>query len=239
MKSLSRLLYAILMVIPAPLAMAFCRVPQPRLVCAEYFASPLVVEATLVQTHVVGDAADPLGISGHVYTMKVNRVLRGEANGPLRIYEGNDSGRATFDWTTGKEYLLFLFYVPQEKSWELDGCGNSGPLNEANDALSGIDAIKASHDGGVIYGEVSQQMLSVPIPGVHVEAQGENGKYAATTTEDGRFQIRVPSGRYSVRVIDSEASFHMADISYEDPRGIRIESGGCAQVQFVEIEQSQ
>jgi hypothetical protein len=239
MKPLAYLLSASLTVISAPLALAFCRVPQPRLTCAEYFASPLVVEATLVQTHVLGDKDDPLGISARVYSMTVDRVLRGKVEGNLRIYEGNDSGRATFDWIAGNEYLLFLFFVPQENSWELDGCGNSGPLDAAKAALSEIETIKAAHDGGAIYGTVSQQALYVPVPGVHVEAQGEKGKYAAVTNEKGEFQMKVPAGRYNVRIADSGDSFKMDGISYEDPGGIQIEPGGCAQIQFSEVAGSQ
>jgi hypothetical protein len=244
MKSLACLLCAIIMLIPAPLAVAYCRVPQPRLTCAEYFASPLVVEATLVRTHVLGDKADPLGISAYVYTMRVNNVLRGKVKGNLRIYEGNDSGRAPFDWIPGKEYLLFLFYVSQEKSWELDGCGNSWPLDTAKAALSEIETIKAAHDGGVIYGTVSHDVLYVPIPGVHIEVQGEevqgeNVHYATATNEKGEFQMNVPAGRYSLRVVERGILFKMDGISYEDPGGIQIEPGGCVQIQFVEVEGSQ
>jgi hypothetical protein len=223
----------------APLAMAFCSVPQPRLVCAEYFASQLVVEATLAQIKIIGDKSDPVGIEARVYTLDVNRVMRGRIVGSIQVYEGNDSGRATFDWTPGKKYLLFLSYVPRENAWGLDGCGNSGPLGKSKAALSEIEAIKAAHDGGVIYGVVSNQTLSIPINGIHVGAQGDGGKYAATTNEKGEFQMNVPAGQYSVRVVESGISFNEADISYVDPSRVQIEPGGCAQIQFAEVEGSQ
>ncbi len=227
------------MLLLAPLAMAFCFVPQPRLTCAEYFASQLVVEATLVQTKIIGDKGDPLGIEAHVYTLAVNKVMRGKIVGRIQVYDGNDSGRTTFDWTRGKKYLLFLSYVPSENSWALDSCGNSGPLDAAKAALSEIEAINASHDGGVIYGVVSQEALSTPIPGVHIEAKGENGEYVATTDEKGKFQMKVSAGNYSVSASQNGISFKKADISYEDPGRIQIEPGGCAQVQFAEVEGAQ
>jgi Carboxypeptidase regulatory-like domain len=152
------------------------------------------------------------------------------------VYEGNDSGRATFGWVQGKEYLLFLFYAASEKSWELDGCGNSGPLDKANLALSEIAAIKAARGGGVIHGVVSEQAVSASIAGVSVEAQGPSGRYAATTNEKGEFQLSVPAGRYVLRASKDGADFGPADISYEDPRNVRIEPGGCAQVQFARVE---
>ena len=227
-----RLLWvAVALLLPLP-AMSICRVPQPRLVCAEYFASQFAVEATLVQT----EKDDPVYPSASVYTLRVNQVLRGKIAGTIRVYEGNDSGRATFDWVSGRKYLLFLFYSKSEKSWELDGCGNSGPLSEAKNALHEIASIKAARSGGIIHGVVSEQALSTPIAGVHIEAHGATGHYAATTNEKGEFQLNVPAGRYIVRAAKDGSSFDAADISYEDPRNIRIEPGGCAQVQFVKAE---
>jgi len=143
MKSCLRLLFLpIALLLPIP-SMAFCNRPQPRLVCAEYFASQLVVEATLIQTDKLHDKNDPEGVSASVYILRVNQTLRGKIAGTIRVYEGNDSGRAPFDWLTGREYLLLLFYAASEKSWELDGCGNSGPVSKAKMALSEITSIKS------------------------------------------------------------------------------------------------
>ena len=225
------------LLLPLP-AEAVCSVPQPRLVCAEYFASQLVIEATLVKTTELHDKDDPGGISAYLYTLRVNRALRGKIAGTIQVYEGNDSGRATFGWLQGKEYLLFLFYAPSEKSWELDGCGNSGPLDKANVALSEIAAIKTARGGGVIHGVVrgSEQLPEVTISGVHVEAQGPTGRYVATTNEKGEFRMDVPVGRYAVRVIDQSRTFEAALFSYEAPGKIQIEPGGCAQIELAEGE---
>jgi hypothetical protein len=58
-------------------ALGLCNVPSPRLVCAEYFASKVVVEATLVKVRSVRVKEDPEGALAHVYTLKVNRLIRG------------------------------------------------------------------------------------------------------------------------------------------------------------------
>jgi hypothetical protein len=238
MKCCPRLLFvAVVLLLPLP-AMAFCSFPQPRLVCAEYFASQIVVEATLTHTNTLHDKDDPEGISAHLYTLRVNQALRGKIAETIQVYEANDSGRAPFDWVAGREYLLFLFYAPSEKSWALDGCGNSGPLSEVKMALSKIASIKAARGGGVIHGAVSEQALSIPIAGVHVEAQGTGGRYTTTTNGKGEFRLDVPAGRYVVLATKEGFSFDIADISYEDPRNIQIEPGGCAQIQFARTERS-
>lgn len=202
--------------------------------CAEYFASQVVVEGTLLRTETIHDKSDPQAALAYVYTLTVDKVLRGAVAGPIRVYEGNDSGRATFDWDQGTSYLLFLSYAPAAKAWELDGCGNSGPLARASVALSDIDLIKTAHAGGTIYGSVGREMISAPFPGAHVEIQGKR-TYSAISDQKGEFEVKVPVGTYRVHVVADGFSFANSDISYADPEEIRIEPGGCAQVQFVGI----
>ena len=128
MKSPSYFLCAVVVLVCASPALPFCLVPQPRLVCAEYFRSQLVVKATLVQTATLHDKDDPDGISAYVYTLQLNQGIRGSVIGRLQVYEENSSGRAGFSWVPGREYLLFLNYSENDHTlWELDGCGNSGP----------------------------------------------------------------------------------------------------------------
>ena len=162
-------------------------------------------------------------------------MIRGHIDRVFIVHEGNDSGRATFDWKIGRAYLLFLFYSDSDKAWELDGCGNSGPVIRAKAVLQQIAAIHASHDGGVIHGMISQQALSAPVSNVHVEAGGTNGHYTATTNSKGEFEIKVPAGHYAVRAIKAGSSFATADFSFENPDNVQIESGSCVQVQLVSV----
>lgn len=227
------LLFAVGALLSAVPAMGFCSVPQPRLVCAEYFASAVVAEATLVNVRTISDKDDPEGVSAFVYSLRAGQVFRGNIAGILRVYEGNDSGRATFGWKIGQAYLLFLSYSASEKAWTLDGCGNSGPVSRARATLEEIATIRKRHGGdGHIYGVVSQQALSVPIPQVQVEARGTNGAYKATTNAKGEFEIKVPPGVYSVSATKSGFRFGDADISYANSLNLRVEPGGCVQLQL-------
>jgi hypothetical protein len=229
------LLLAIVALFFASPTMGICDVPQPRLVCAEYFASKVVVEASLEKVKSIHDKGDPQGVAAYEYSLHGNQVIRGHIEPIFMVHEGNDSGRATFDWKTGREYLLFLFYSDSDKAWELDSCGNSGPVSGAKAVLQQIAAIQASHDGGVIHGVISQQALSTPISDVRVEARGANGHYTGTTNSEGEFEIKVPVGRYAVRATRAGFSFAGADFSYENPNKVQIESGGCAQIQLVSV----
>ena len=215
-------------------AHAFCREPQPRLVCAEYYDSQLVVEATLIKIDPVIDKSDPEGIDAYFYTMRSDRVLRGTVQGAFRIYEGNDSGRATFDWRIGTKYLLFLFRSPVENGWSLDGCGNSSPAAQTRTALDDIDRINSSGSIGWISGKVSGETFSTPIPDVHLLIRGVAGTYKATTDQQGTFRVAVPPGGYTVESIQPPLPLEPDALSYENPRHIVIRQGGCAQVQFSE-----
>jgi hypothetical protein len=231
------LLLGIVFLLFAGPTMGVCNVPQPRLVCAEYFASKVVVEASLTKARAIRGREDPEGVLGYFYTLTPSRVFRGQIDGVFRVYEGNDSGRATFEWKVGRKYVLFLFYSSSDKAWELDGCGNSGPASHA--VLKQIDAIQSSHDeSGAIHGVVSPAVLSVPTSGVRVEARGTNGVYTATTNAKGEFEIRVPAGKYVLRAIKKGFLFYAAEFSYENPEALQIEPGGCAQIQLDTSETS-
>jgi len=152
---------------------AVCNVPLPRLVCAEYFQSRAVVIAKLTTVRHVKDKDD--FVTGTYYSMTVEQPLRGEVARLFRLYESNDSGRATFDWKTDDSYLLFLLRQTRNGAWVIDGCGNSGPLERKQKALEQIDAIEATSDRALIGGAVGSISSSYPLAGVQVEARGPGG----------------------------------------------------------------
>jgi len=232
------LLFAI-MFLTADTTMGFCNVPQPRLVCAEFFASQVVVEATLLKIRSIHDKDDPEGILAFVYSLRADHLIRGNIDEVFRVYEGNDSGRATFGWKIGRKYLLFLFYASHEKSWALDGCGNSGLLSRAKATLHQIDLIQMVHDSGVIHGEITgiHGETSIQPQRILVEARGAAGTYKATTNAQSQFQMEVPPGHYTVRAVKRGFSFVSADFSYENPHHLRVEPGGCVQVSLVGTSQ--
>jgi hypothetical protein len=210
-------------------AFAFCNQPQPRLVCAEYFASQVVVEAKLVESRYVPSAGD---VDGHTYEMQTESVLRGNIGEHFKVWEENSSGRATFDWKTGTSYLLF-FYAENDIGWILDGCGNSGPLEKRQPELREIEALQKRHGGMIQVALGGDSFAWSPVmSGAQVNARGTDGTFSATTNDKGIAEIHVPPGQYSVAVENQQVVPY--DLSFEDPRKILIENGTCAQIQFVQ-----
>jgi hypothetical protein len=210
---------------------AVCNQPQPRLVCAEFFDSQVVVEATLVRSNYIAPAND---MDGHIYDMQTEKMLRGKISPLFQIWEENSSGRATFGWKPGRSYLLFL-HSKMGDGWVLDGCGNSGSLSHATAALKEIDAIRGAR-GGMIQVAVGGDFTTYSIEGAVVRASSSQGSYSSTTNKRGVAEIHVPSGEYRV-VVSSKEEVRPFDLSYADPQKIVIEDGGCAQIQFVAEQQ--
>jgi len=211
---------------------AVCNVPRPRLVCAEYANSKAVVIAKLTNIKYVTDKHGY--ISGTYYSMTVEQALRSQTSRLFRVFESNDSGRATFDWKLGDSYLLFLTRKNPDGAWVIDGCGNSGPSARRDAALKQIEAIDETSDRALIQGAVGGNSSSVPLAGVQIEATGPGGVNTAETKADGTFTLHVVTGKYQVRALAPGTTFVSDDFTYESPDRLVLESGGCAQVQFVE-----
>jgi hypothetical protein len=92
------------------------------------------------------------------------------------------------------------------------------------------------HKYGAISGIVSHEALSNPIPDVLVEASAKDHHYSTTTNAQGAFEIKVSPGEYVVHATGGGLTFHTADISYSNPHDVRIDSGGCVQIQFAATE---
>jgi hypothetical protein len=235
MKRLCVLLLAVSIFSLDQAALAYCNAPQPRLVCAEYSASEVVLEATLIRIEPVLDNNDPDAINGYFYTLTAGRMLRGSMAPNFRVYEGNDSGRATFSWKIGTTYVLFLFKSYEKgaaNAWSLDGCGNSGPVSKSASVLRKIGRINPASSVGTISGVVSAFALSDGLPGVQLAVRSTSHTYKAVTDSHGRFQVDVPPGRYSIRALSPSVVLTPSDITYEDPNNLNIQPGGCAQVQL-------
>ncbi len=219
--------------------MTFCLAPQPRLACAEYFNSAFVVTATLTKTTPIpGGAGYP---QAWIYTLRINRILRGKPLATVQVFEENSSGRAGFAWVPGQGYLLFLNHAENGEAlwndlynytendhtfWELDGCGNSGPITKAAAALSAIRAIQTARGSSMIQGVVGGRGAPL-LSGMHIEAQGQAGRFAAITNDKGEFRMSVPPGRYTVNVVEAGRFFDSRDLSYSDIER-PLEPGGCA-----------
>ncbi len=227
MRSLLALIAAVVLL--AGSANALCGVPQPRLVCAEYFQKQAVVTARLVSIrHFAPKDRDDY----YLFTMETEQVLRGRIPQRFRVIEENNSGRTGIDWNRGDSYLLFTSYAAAERTWSLESCGNSGRLSESEHVLQEIRELRNPGRGGTIQGLVRfDPNATVLIRGIHRDL-----KVTAQTNQDGEFKANVPSGSYTAWPTHKGMQFEVDLMSYENPRKIKMENGRCAQMQFNALE---
>lgn len=216
------------MLVLQPAAEAVCRLPQPRRVCQEYFAEPVIVVAKLVRSRHV-DAIHPGGVDGTYYSMQSSGHVKGNILRRFQVYEENSSGRATFEWKRGETYLLFLRYSQEDHGWEFDGCGNSALMSNAKTTIDQISWIKNSPSAQVIEGEIASEE-SLP-SSVVVKVVGE-GKTRTVAVENRRFRLRVEPGAYVVTPVQPGWNFQADEFSYDDPQKLKLAAGQCAQIRF-------
>lgn len=212
-----------------PVLWAFCSLPQPRFVCAEATSCQAIVVAQLLTKRHIEPAH---GEDYFLYSLRLMRALRGSMPTTFVVHEGNDSGRAPFYWVDRRQYLLFLFWVPEDHGWELDGCGNSAPLTKASAALRTVETGAHSPAEPLISGEVSNGSGGANLSGVSVTVSGARGSFHITTNSDGQFHLRVPPGTWSVSAQQDDSSIPINPISYSLPDNLHLTRGACVQLQF-------
>lgn len=203
-------------------AWCVCRVPQPRMVCAEYSQSKAVVLAKLVGvTSVPKDDPDYF-----IYKLSVVRTLRGQAPQSIKLYEGNDSGRATFDWKLNKKYLLFLIQPnpATHNDWTIDGCGNSAPFAKADAVLRQLQGNPSARKDGIIAGMVGTDSWTKGVPGVTVRISGVHQTLEVKTDDNGRFSQVVPVGTYKITAVKNGTVIGAEPFSHENPEHVVIDS---------------
>jgi hypothetical protein len=232
----SPILLSALLALTSSEASAVCNVPRPRRVCAELANSQAVVVARLVAKRTLERDVDP---DASFYSLETVKLLHGEIPRMFEVSEKNDSGRATFEWNPGQEYVLFLSFSGREHAWALDGCGNSQPLSRAASVLAAIDAAKKVHSNASISGMVSTESWTTGVPGVELKVTGAAAEFRSKTDAGGRFEMRVPAGVYTVEARGQGRLLQPEPFSYEDPRHLTLGPGDCAQVQFSGIAPDQ
>jgi len=207
-------------------ALAVCGRPQPRLVRAEYSQSAAVVIAHLVKSQYIDPKDD---MDYHLYSFQVERVLRGSIPSQFVLWEENSSGRLGFHVVRGRKYLLFVDRWAEKGWWTADGCGNSGEVSKVEKALKEIQQIpslQVAQITGEVEGPVAHAM-------VLAFRKRDGRQFKTQTRANGTFTLSVPPGEYSVAVAAGGRSFVADWLSYENSGSVKLERGGCAQIQFV------
>jgi hypothetical protein len=144
---LQKFLLAVLVAVPGPAA-SVCE--DPRTGVSGYHV-PLDVETTGSVAIVLGkviqereihyDSSDPDSFEVTIYTVRVERIMKGSVPAIFTLYSTNDSAR--YPMTTGETHSLFIrtwrYKVPGA-DYRIDSCGNSSTLPQGNATVARVEA---------------------------------------------------------------------------------------------------
>ena len=209
--------------------LALCGEPQPRLVCAEATNSRAVVVARLMRRKFRSSDRDS---DLNIYSLESIRLIRGEIAHDFVIHERNDSGRSGVKWKIGSQYLLFVTYDKLEQAYIVEACGNSGFLSKSSKVIHQVRAMASYQEDPIISGLVTTDSWSTGVHGVDISATNATGVFKVRSDSEGRFELQVKPGTYSVTARTPNWSFEKGLLTYENPDHLILRSGACAQVHF-------
>jgi hypothetical protein len=216
--------------ISSPSTKAVCPVPQIP-ANSEFFKRDLVFTGTVLSVRELPDA-DAIG--GWFYRVNVERVFRGTPSRQVEVFTENSSGR--FPLEKNHEYLLFA--DRNANRFEIDNCGNSALVSEATDSLERLNSLLSGKQPTEIVGWVVGETAGIDLSGVRVTLKGRSRTFPATTDKNGRFQMVVPPGRYSVVVDTKQYYLNNGDLFWYDADHFLLHRGECAVVQLVSARHS-
>jgi 5-hydroxyisourate hydrolase-like protein (transthyretin family) len=170
-------------------------------------------------------------------------VWRGTAGDPVQVRTGMGGGDCGYNFKVGQTYIVYT-YRAEDGRLETGICNRTAPIDKASEDLEYIRSLPpASKDAlGQIVGQASRQELDATTGST---ATNERAKRPITVTltgrqqftiesRDGRFDARVPPGKYKVDVRAPDGFYAIVypeELFLADPRAcasvsVRISADG-------------
>lgn len=220
----ARLVTALLLVLAAVRADAFCPRPTPKL-CAEYFESDAVFLATVNAQTLVDDTET------RRFSLRVSKVFRGSVPSTTFVYSGNDSGGVR--WESGRQYIVFA-KRRRDRLVTYDDCSPvSDPVN-LTETVKDIDLLRLASDSYVEGAVLDQQDGDRGLAGISIVVRGDKGTSQVASGADGTFQWALPPGTYHVAIdqrVVIQSSYNSVDLDH-----LVLQPGQCAQVRLIAAE---
>lgn len=217
---------ALLCLLTASLAHAFCYAPQLR-VSDEFYVSPVVLNGIVVNSRDLPDPADRDSITGTIYLFRVGHIYHGNVAATIKIYSDNSTARYPMD--LNQRYLLFLTKDDKGR-WVVDNCGNSKLWSQSAAVRRELNELplKSSY----IYGEVYPYSGPMTCPPMRLTLRGSGREAKTTVRHNCSFQVDVPPGKYSATLMWNGRQVASYDLPYKNPYCFVVPAGGSAGIAF-------
>jgi hypothetical protein len=201
-------------------------------------------------------AMEPVGgkLQWQIYGLNVDRVFLGHVDSSLTFTPGQkptqqqiasadahvgDVGyvgsSCDFQFKEGETYLVFARRTTDGR-WTTSECDGTRPLSEATEHLAYLESIPELEAGGQIYGTVERtvadrarphEAVAKPVANVTVVATAGSQRFTTTTDAEGKYEMRVPAGVYTIRPIVPDTVR-----VYRDRQTHLVAARGCALTNF-------
>ena len=150
-----------------------------------------------------------------------------------KVYAGMNS--CAYDFQAGQDYLVYARRTPDGR-WTTSMCSGTKRLSEAQADLDYFASLAAAAPTGRVYGSIDRIVLdpddstktrNVAAADITVTLNGLAGRLTATTDAEGKIDLQVPPGDYTVAPVVSETVR-----VYGGPPTVTLAPRGCAPVSF-------
>lgn len=133
----------------------------------------------------------------------------------------------------GRRYIVYAHRTPDGR-WTTSYCSGTKPVAEASEDLAYVASLDKAPPAGRIFGQIERVILNLTAPSlrdalpasdVRVEVASGSRRFTGTTNSEGRFDVTVPPGEYTVvAVVPSSVRLYGA------PGRASVPARGCVQM---------
>jgi hypothetical protein len=201
-----------------------CSCVGGRPICESFWTTPTVFSAMVLEVTPIPNPAGRDFLPQRLARLQVEQSWRGPMSGIVEVTIGSGGGDCGYDLVAGTRYLIYAHTRDGRPFVTI--CSGTKPLAEAAEDLAYLKTAFQPSATGRVFGSVSYQRRSAedpsrPIAGYVVLLRGPNRELKTTTGVDGRYEFRVPAGKYSIQldVQSTEHAYGGRDVELSDPRG--------------------
>ena len=145
------------------------------------------------------------------------------------------SSSCDYFFEAGQQYVIYARRTADGR-WTTSSCSGTKLLERAVADLAYIDALPTAPDTGRVYRSIDRIVAdpdqrsafrSVPAEGMAVELVSASGRVMVTTNADGKLDVQVPAGDYTIRPVVPDTVR-----VYGAPRRGSVPARGCLPVRF-------
>jgi hypothetical protein len=147
-------------------------------------------------------------------------------------YGGSD---CDYRFQVGRQYIIYANRTADGR-WRTSRCSGTKPIEQARDDLDYFGSLSTAEPVGRLYGKIERNVIDpsdraksrrVPAAGVAVALTSESNRLMVTTDADGKLDVRLPPGEYTIApVVPETVRVSGAPIQR------RLAARGCATVYF-------